>query len=275
VGGDYLKQGEVALTVRSVGLFGGGADPVNKVLGLKSPELAASILRAEEQRRIRDIRSLVIASVNNRPIRVEDVVEGGRAYPGTPPGEQGVVVRHVTRLGQVAQFKPDQARPAGSPLSLADVGHDEPDNVQCIVLLRKGEQTLPALKDVEAKVQQLNDRASGRMLPGVEIVPYYDRTELLHITTETVTENLLLGVALVVLVLFMFISNVRCAIIVAINIPLALLFAFSVLFLRGKSANLLSIGAVDFGIIVDSTVIMAENIYRSLASGENAGRPLK
>jgi cobalt-zinc-cadmium resistance protein CzcA len=113
------------------------------------------------------------------------------------------------------------------------------------------------------------------MLPGVQIEPYYDRTDLVHVTTETVTENLLVGMLLVTAILFMFLNNVRTALIVAINIPLALLFAFSVLFLRGKSANLLSIGAVDFGIIVDSSVIIAENIYRHVASGENADLRLK
>ena len=84
-----------------------------------------------------------------------------------------------------------------------------------------------------------------------------------------------MGMVLVTLILFMFLSNVRTRLIVAINIPLALLFAFSVLYLRGKSANLLSIGAVDFGIIVDSSVIMVENIYRHLAPGEHAELPLK
>ena len=82
VGGDYVNEGEVAMTVRSVGLFGAGVDPVTKVLGLKDPASASSILRKEEQRRIRDIRSLVITSVNNVPVRVEDVVEGGRAADG-------------------------------------------------------------------------------------------------------------------------------------------------------------------------------------------------
>src|SRR5205085_228108 len=129
-------------------------------------------------------------------------------------------------------------------------------------LLRKNEDSLPALKDVKIKVEELNHPESGRMLPGVKIEPYYDRTELINLTTETVRENLIVGILLVTMILFMFISNVRAALIVAINIPLALLFAFSVLFLRGKSANLLSIGAVDFGIIVDSAVIMVENIYR-------------
>jgi cobalt-zinc-cadmium resistance protein CzcA len=265
VGGDYVNQGQVALTVRSVGLFGGGTDPVNKVLGMKSPRQAGSTLRDEENRRIRDIRSLVIASVNNQPVRVEDVVEGGRISPGQI-GERGVVVSHQTRLGRIGYWRADQERPPGSPLALADIGHDEDDKVQCIVLLRKNEDTIPALKDVKAKVEELNDPASGRMLPGVEIEPYYDRLDLIHVTTETVTENLLIGVLLVVVILFMFLSNIRTALIVAINIPLALLFAFSMLFLRDKSANLLSIGAVDFGIIVDSSVIMVENIYRHLTS---------
>src|SRR6516162_5299283 len=124
VGGDYVSQGQVALTVRSVGLFGGGVDPVNKVLGLKNAIAAASILRAEEMRRLHDIRQLVIASVNNQPVRVEDVVEGGRVSPGQI-GEQGVVVSHLTRLGQIGYWKADRERPWGSPLSLADIGHDE------------------------------------------------------------------------------------------------------------------------------------------------------
>ena len=143
------------------------------------------------------------------------------------------------------------------------------------MLLRKLEDSLPALKDVEDKVKELNDPDSGRMLPGVKIEPYYDRTELIGVTTETVRENLFVGILLVTVILFMFLSNVRTALIVALNIPLALLFAFSMLFVRGKSANLLSIGAVDFGIIVDSSVIMVENIYRHLASSDHAELPLK
>src|SRR5271167_4475326 len=114
VGGDYVNEGEVAMTVRSVGLFGGGADPVTKVLGKKNPVTAATILRAEEQRRIRDIRSLVIASVNNQPVRVEDVVEGGRTSGGEIPGEQGVVVSNQTRLGRIGYYSADTERPSGS-----------------------------------------------------------------------------------------------------------------------------------------------------------------
>ena len=275
VGGDYVNQGQVALTVRSANLFGGGVDPVNEVLPLKSAPAAASKLRAGELRRIQDIRGLVITSVNNQPVRVEDVVEGGRLLPDQLPGEKGVVVSYQTRLGRIGYWSADRERPSGSTLSLADVGHDDDDRVTCIVLLRKGEDTLPALKDVEEKVRQLNDPDTGRMLPETSIKPYYDRSELLSLTTETVTENLILGIVLVVAILFMFVNNIKTAIIVAINIPLALLFAFSMLYMRGKSANLLSIGAVDFGIIVDSSVVVVENIYRNLASHNYPDLPLK
>ncbi len=275
VGGDYINPGQVAMTVRSVGLFGGALDPVNKVLGMKNPSEAAAILRAEELRRIREIRSLVITSVNNQPIRVEDVVEGGRLSAGELPGERGVVVGYQTRLGRIGYFSADHERPSESPLSVKDVGHDEDDRVTCIVLLRKGEETLPALKDVQKKVDELNDPATGRMLPGTSIEKYYDRTDLLHITTETVTENLILGIVLVIGILFLFVNNIKTAVIVAINIPLALLFAFTMLYVRNKSANLLSIGAVDFGIIVDSSVVVVENIYRNLASGNHAELPIK
>jgi len=277
VGGDYVDQGDVALTVRSVGLFGGGEDPVRKVLGITDPVEAARILRAEEEHRIRDIRALVITSVNNVPVRVEDVVEGGRLGPDERAGEKGVVVRNQTRLGKMAHFKVDDESKFQSDhsLTLAQVGHDDPDQVGCIVLLRKGEDTLPCLKDIEAKVEELNDPASGRMLPGCEIVPYYDRKELTEVTKDTVVENLMVGIGLVTVVLVMFLTNVKTALIVALNIPLALLFAFSMLYFRGKSANLLSIGAVDFGIIVDSSVIIAENIYRHLATELAPDVPLK
>src|SRR5262249_36354170 len=144
---------------------------------------------------------------------------------------------------------------------------DEDDKVQAIILLRKGQESLPALRDVEAKISELNSKP-GRLLPGVKIEPYYNRTRLIGMTTHTVNENLLLGMILVTVILLMFLSNVRTALIVAINVPLALLFAFASLVLRGKSANLLSIGAVDFGIIVDSTVIMVENIYRHVSAGD-------
>jgi cobalt-zinc-cadmium resistance protein CzcA len=311
VGGDYVIQGSVALNVRSIGLIGGGLDPVQQVLGMKDPDpeaadrlqqaeqeglpevhelleaqrrrlatAASARLREEENNRIYEIRKLVITSVNNRDILIDDIVEGGRLSPGQPAGVQGVVVGHQTRLGRVSQSKPEERRTATGIHRVADASgkllwRDEDDKVQCIVLLRKGEDSLPALQAVAKKVEELNRPESGKLLPGVRIEPYYDRTDLIHVTTETVQENLILGMVLVTVILLMFLSNVRSALIVAINIPLALLFAFSLLYLRGKSANLLSIGAVDFGIIVDSSVIMVENIYRHVSSGTLADRPLK
>ncbi len=146
---------------------------------------------------------------------------------------------------------------------------NEPEKIQGIVLLRKGEASLPALHDCEEKIQSLNEQPDVFAARRSRSSPITTARELIAVTTETVRENLLVGMVLVTMILLMFLSNVRSALIVAINIPLALLFAFAVLYLRGKSANLLSIGAVDFGIIVDSSVIMVENIYRHFSSGES------
>src|SRR5207253_11333152 len=172
-----------------------------------------------------------------------------------------------TRLGKVSLAHP--RRGSGGRVLCDKSGEvllsDEEDKVMGIVLMRKNEAMLPAVKGVKAKLQELNDNP-GRILPGVKLRPHFDVEGLIDVTTETVRENLVLGMVLVTVILLMFLSNVRSALIVAINVPLALLFAFGVLFLRGKSANLLSIGAVDFGIIVDSTVILVESIYRHLTS---------
>jgi cobalt-zinc-cadmium resistance protein CzcA len=291
VGGDYLRQGSIAQVVRSRGIIGGGNDPMDKAFAMKSPEKAAAYLRAEEQRRIREIREVVITTIGNHPIRVDDVVDGGPILEDLDPGQQakdgkveavghrarseseleallgrqGVVVGYQTRLGQVSLSRP-----------LDDEGKRwrfEREKIQGIVLEHRNKESLPAIRDVKAKVEELNQ--PGRLLPGVKIESYYDRADLVNVTTETVRHNLLMGMVLVVVILLMFLSNVRSALIVAINIPLALLFAFTMLFVRGKSANLLSIGAVDFGIIVDSSVIMVENIYRHLSSGEFSDMPLK
>lgn len=256
VGGDYLVRGRTNVVVRSVGVIGGGRDPMEKAFAMKTPQEAAAFLRAEEQRRLREIRSIVVTANNNVPVRIDDVVEGGPLLDSVTPSTRGVIVSHQTRLGRVSHDQP-----------LDDDNNSwERDNekIQGVVLMRKGEQSLPALDLVKAKVKELNE--PGHLLPGVTIEPYYDRTELVNATTHTVEHNLLMGIALVSVILLMFLSNVRSAVIVALNIPLALLFAFSVLYLRGKSANLLSIGAVDFGIIVDSAVIMVENVYRHLTT---------
>jgi cobalt-zinc-cadmium resistance protein CzcA len=276
VGGDYLVQGHVVDNVRGIGLVGGGRDPLEQVLAMNNPRAATAYLRSEDERRIRQIRDVVITAVNNVPIRVDDVVEGGPLRsPAEELGKEGVVVGHQTRLGQVSISRPKKDA-LGRDAHDKDgnvVWIDNEDVVQGIVLLRKNEDSLPALRDVKEKVHELNQ--PGRLPPGIQIEPYYDRTDLINVTRETVRENLFLGMGLVVVILLMFLSNVRSALIVAINIPLALLFAFAVLYQRGKSANLLSIGAVDFGIIVDSSVIMVENIYRHVSSGEYADLPLK
>jgi cobalt-zinc-cadmium resistance protein CzcA len=272
VGGDYMSLGENMLNVRGIGLIGEGLDPMNAepVLQADHPREAAEYLRSEEQRRIQRIRKTVITAVNHLPIRVENVVEGGPERYSDDLVNRGVVVGNQSRLGKNSLSHPKM----DGLLEVRDAGGnriwvDEPDKVQGIVLLRKGEHSLPALHDLEEKIKELNESA-GRLLPGVKIEPYYDRAELISVTTETVRENLMFGMGLVTVILLMFLSNVRSALIVAINIPLALLFAFAVLFMRGMSANLLSIGAVDFGIIVDSSVIMVENIYRHISSGEHA-----
>jgi len=139
--------------------------------------------------------------------------------------------------------------------------------------LRKGEQSLPAVRDVKVKFAVLND-TPGKLLPGVKLETFYDRTNLINRTTETVRENVIVGVILVTLILYVFLNDIRSSLIVAINIPLSLLFAFAMLYFRGVSANLLSLGAVDFGIIVDSSVIMVESIFRRLSSGVQSDLPL-
>jgi cobalt-zinc-cadmium resistance protein CzcA len=237
---------------------------------------ARDYLRQEEMRRVLDIRRIVVTANNNHPVRVADLVEGGplesetgaEADSATPVfderlGKQGVVIGHQTRLGRVSrQLVPDKDLPG------------EEDKVMGVVLLRKNEPMLATTEAARAKIDELNT-LPGRLLPGVQLQIHWDVSHLLHVTTDTVRENLFLGMTFVTIVLLMFLSNVRSALIVAINVPLALLFAFGILFLRGKSANLLSIGAVDFGIIVDSSVIMVENIYRHISAGENPHLPLK
>ena len=146
---------------------------------------------------------------------------------------------------------------------LGMVGHDDEDDVvQGIVLMKYGGQANPTLAGVKDKVKFIED--NNILPPGMKIVPYYDRGALTKLTIHTVLENVLVGMGLVVLVLVLFLSDVRAAIITAINIPLALTVSVIVLVTSGQSANLLSLGAVDFGIVVDSTIIMIENIFRRL-----------
>src|SRR5580658_10209518 len=146
---------------------------------------------------------------------------------------------------------------------LGMVGHDDEDDVvQGIVLMKYAGQANPTLAGIKEKVKFIEE--NNLLPPGMKLVPYYDRGQLTKLTIHTVLENVLIGMGLVVLVLVLFLSNARAAIITAINIPLALTVAIIALVTTGQSANLLSLGAVDFGIVVDSTIIMMENIFRRL-----------
>ena len=156
----------------------------------------------------------------------------------------------VRNLGQTS---------VGHRVRLGKVGINERDDVvEGVVLLQRGEQALPVLERVHKKIEELN---AHRLPGGVAIKTFYDRTELIHTTIETVVDILIAGVVLVSIILYIFLGHGRTALIVALTVPVALLFTFCVMVVRGQSANLISLGAIDFGIIVDSTLIMVESIF--------------
>jgi heavy metal efflux system protein len=176
-----------------------------------------------------DIGDVVLAVHNGTPVLAKDV---GRVVIGIAP-----------RLGEFGYEKQDDA-------------------VEGVISLLTGEKTQDVLKRVEAKTRKLNDEVLPK---DVKVVPFYDRSDLIALTTQVVEQNLLRGMLLVLVVLIFFLFDFRAGIIVAITIPLSLLFAFVCLDLQNASANLLSIGAIDFGILVDGAVFMVENIYRQIA----------
>jgi cobalt-zinc-cadmium resistance protein CzcA len=177
---------------------------------------------------IDDMKSIIIKNVNNVPILTKDVAEIREA--GLP------------RLGQVSRDK-------------------QKDVIEGIIVMRKGENPAEVLDRVRAKVKDLNDN----ILPkDVKIDTFYDRTNLMDFCTETVIHNLLEGIVLVTVIVFLFMADWRTTLIVAIIIPLSLLFAFICMRIKGMSANLLSMGAVDFGIIIDGAVVMVEGIFVAL-----------
>lgn len=186
---------------------------------------------------IEDIRRTMIASNRGTPVLVSDVAD--------------VKVEHLPRLGIA--------------------GHDADDDVvEGIVLMRRGQQSMPTIERVKAEVDLIN--TSGVLPPGVKIERLYDRSDLIRMTTRTVLHNVLAGVALIFLLQWGFLGNFRSALIVACTIPFALTFAIALMILRGESANLLSVGAIDFGLIVDASVIMVENIFRHLSESTDARR---
>ena len=189
-------------------------------------------------RDVRDIEDTVILTKTGTPLRVKDIAV--------------VTQGPKIRLGQFARAI---HREDGKIV-------DNDDVVSGIVLLRKGANADEALAGIHAKVQELNDH----ILPaGVKVIPFIDRSDLLRFTTHTVLHNLTEGIILVVIILFIFLGNVRGAVIVALTIPFALLFAATCLKLKGIPANLLSLGALDFGMVVDGAVVMVENMIRHLS----------
>ncbi|MFO1085299.1 MAG: CusA/CzcA family heavy metal efflux RND transporter [Reyranellaceae bacterium] len=194
-------------------------------------------------------------------------------------GPQSAVIRSVGQIRTMADIGNTMLTVRdGSPVLVSDVatvtvgheprlgvaGHDDDDDVvQGIVLMRRGAETMPTLRAVQREVDRIND--SDLLPPGVRIERIYDRSVLVDVTTSTVLHNMVVGVALVFLIQWLFLGDLRSALIVSATIPFALLFAVVILVLNGESANLLSMGAIDFGIIVDATVIMVENIFRHLA----------
>jgi cobalt-zinc-cadmium resistance protein CzcA len=178
--------------------------------------------------KIDDIENVVLTQLNAVPVLVKDVAK--------------VKLGYVPRLGIC--------------------GRDQEDDVAAaIVVMSRVGQTADMLPKVKAEIDKLN--RDGTLPPGVKVVPFYDRGSLIAVTTHTVLHNLIFGCLLVFLIQWIFLGDLRSAIIVGINIPFALLFAIMLLVLQGESANLLSVGAVDFGIIVDSAVILVENIFRN------------
>ena len=194
-------------------------------------------------------------------------------------GAQSAVVRGVGLIRSIDDLATTMiAQSGGNPVLVRDVAtvsvgekprlgiagmNDADDIVEGIVLMRRGEQSSPTISRVEQLVASIN--ASGVLPPGVRIERIYDRKDLIDVTTATVLHNMVVGIFLIVLLQWMFLGDLRSALIVGATIPFALFFAVIILVLRGESANLLSVGAIDFGLIVDATVIMVEAIFRRLS----------
>src|SRR5450631_209819 len=212
----------------------------------------------------------VLAALGNANINV-----GGQTVNF---GAQSAVVRGVGLIHSVDEIRRTLiTNNQGAPVVIGDVAqvgignlprlgiagyNDADDIVQGIVLMRRGAESVPTIKRVEAEVDKVNE--SGILPPGVTIERIYDRSDLIHITTHTVLHNMVAGIVLIFILQWAFLGNLRSAVIVAMTIPFALSFAIGLMVLRGESANLLSVGAIDFGLVVDATVIMVENIFRHL-----------
>lgn len=186
-------------------------------------------------RRVSDIENVVLSQSNGVPVQIKDVAK--------------VEVGYVPRLGIAGR-------------------DSQPDIAAAIVVMGRTQHTNEVLPKVEAEIEKIN--TDGTLPPGVKVVPYYDRSALVEVTTHTVLHNLVFGCLLVFLIQWIFLGDLRSAIIVGVNIPFALFFAVMIMVARGEDANLLSVGAVDFGIIIDSAVILVENVFRNFQSDQNS-----
>src|SRR5579862_1182431 len=189
--------------------------------------------------RVRDIENVMLSSTNGLPIFVRDIAK--------------VSVGYVPRLGKAGR------------------DHDD-DVVAAIVIMNRTLHTNDVIQRVRSEIQKIN--TDGSLPPGVKLIPFYNRSTLVAVTTSTVLHNLLFGCVLIFFIQWLFLGDLRSAIIVGANVPFALFFSIIILVLRGEDANLLSVGAVDFGIIVDSAVILVENVYRNFQGGPEAQRQL-
>jgi heavy metal efflux system protein len=223
-----LSQVEQALAANNTNAGGGFIERGQQALNIRAVGLMSTT---------GDVAATVVKVVNGTPIRVSDLAN--------------VVQAPKVRLGQL-----------GKAIRKEDgMVLDDDDVVEGIVLLRKGAEADKTLDALHSKIAQLNN---GILPPGVKLVPHLDRSDLVHYTTHTVLRNLTDGVLLVTLILFLFLGNVRSALIVTITIPFSLLFAAILLDLNHIPANLLSLGALDFGMVVDGSVVMVENILRHM-----------
>jgi heavy metal efflux system protein len=253
--GGPTREYQVRLDPNKLVSYGLSISQVEQQLGSNNVNAGGSFIEAGLQQinvravglfsNAEDVAQTVLKTQNGTAIRVKDVAEV----------QQGPKIR----LGQI-----------GKAIRRED-GHviDNDDVVEGFLLLRKGAAAEPTLRAIHEKVQELNDHI---LPPGVKIIPHLDRSNLVRYTTQTVLHNLTEGVLLVTIVLFLFLGNARATFIVALTIPFSLLFASICLNLNKIPANLLSLGALDFGMVVDGTVVMVENIFRHLAQHEKGSK---
>ncbi|TCK73879.1 efflux RND transporter permease subunit [Acidipila rosea] len=245
--GGITKEYQVRLDPDKLVTYGLSIGQVEQQLAANNTNAGGSFIEAGQQQinvrevglytSVQDIENTVLKAQNGTPLRVRDIAT--------------VVQGPKIRLGQI-----------GKAIHRVDGKIvDEPDTVEGIVLLQKGDDSDPVLTAIHAKTKELNEHILPR---GVKVVPFLDRADLVHFTTHTVLHNLTEGILLVSIILFLFLGNLRGALIVALTIPFSLLFASICLDLRHIPANLLSLGALDFGMVVDGSVVMVENIVRHL-----------